>query len=898
MPESYSAETLAAAREYFRPPEPRFWIWGRDAISWTDGTTIVFHAELAEIMRRLAIDGLPRLTPLLLVLAACRESHRSERMRAALAAESLSIVADTTSPGATWETGLGVLDQIAALPADLRLTMPGKIVLIERIFAGRRPFPVKDALSAASLLTSLSPEELLADETSAAGHPNLVSELLILSTVGPLDVETLRLRLRTGMEQLVEPADDEPAHDASCRTFISRLRDDPELSGLGQLAHDLLAAVQVPRAISEPEDLPLGGVSDIANRGPLDRLLVSELAHDELTLAVRVAIGEALYLRREAPPRTPVRERSLLIDCGIRLWGVPRVFATAVGLAMAAAADRNTHVTAWRAAANEIELAELGTREGLVLHLEKLEPAPQPADALVRFFETIDQSADPVDAVLITHEDVLADHDFRQALAGLGDRSLFIATVDREGHFRLQLRSARGTKLIREAQFDLKRLLSRAQSPQPLIQPATGTDLPLILTTQPFPLLLPHQVDFKRVAFQKEHGAITLTHDRRLMHWRQRGRGAMELTASVPAGEIRHLSLDEHGVVRLLTGRAGVPWRLLRAKIATGAVQIVTIEARFGNSASVVLAQGVLYIIDDHQIRVVNDEGEVSRGLISRYRHAGGRFFTNPAWHALSFDGHAPKLTEIPIHSSIDRRSILAMFDVPERDGPWAVTRQGGVASTIDGRSLFPWTERTIESVRISPCGQRAVLLSSGSILRLTLGRQPSVEEFSARQSGDFYPELRMLVTPGSLPRRFWRIGINDDGHLALISRNDRALTFTKRTHDGRAVTHEGPARSVRLGQAFLLPENPPGLGYKLRVARWSDGSRAWLDSRGMLHLQSSDRTLGELTLVLVQNAELAAWSSDGRIWGTAFYIGRDEDPARSGNELLAEIDAIVARWK
>ena len=39
--------------------------------------------------------------------------------------------------------------------------------------------------------------------------------------------------------------------------------------------------------------------------GDFDRLLVSELAHDDLTLSVRIALNEALYLRREAPARDP-----------------------------------------------------------------------------------------------------------------------------------------------------------------------------------------------------------------------------------------------------------------------------------------------------------------------------------------------------------------------------------------------------------------------------------------------------------------------------------------------------------------------------------------------------------------------------------------------------------------
>src|SRR5256885_8519178 len=37
-----------------------------------------------------------------------------------------------------------------------------------------------------------------------------------------------------------------------------------------------------------------------------------------------------LFRSREAPPQPPPNRRWILLDSGIRLWGVPRVFATAV----------------------------------------------------------------------------------------------------------------------------------------------------------------------------------------------------------------------------------------------------------------------------------------------------------------------------------------------------------------------------------------------------------------------------------------------------------------------------------------------------------------------------------------------------------------------------------------
>ncbi len=63
--------------------------------------------------------------------------------------------------------------------------------------------------------------------------------------------------------------------------------------------------VHLPRPLLQPDDIPVGGVSDISNRGTIDRLLLSELAQDDEMLTTRVAMNEVMYLRRETPPQNP-----------------------------------------------------------------------------------------------------------------------------------------------------------------------------------------------------------------------------------------------------------------------------------------------------------------------------------------------------------------------------------------------------------------------------------------------------------------------------------------------------------------------------------------------------------------------------------------------------------------
>lgn len=913
----YTPQALAAARDYFRQPEPKFWIWGDDAISWSDGVTIVFHSELAQILRRLAMDGLPRFTPLLLLLAACRDSYRPERVREALAHEKSLLTGSSAPLGPASDELLAALDRVAALPADLRSTIEAKVTLIETVFEGRRFFPTEHALGLVELVRSMPPRELVDDGVPADTRPHVTSALLVMGqALRQLDVEALRLRLRTGLEQLVEPAEIEPPEDESIRSFISRLREDPELAGLGRLAHDLLAAVQVPRAVSDPDDLRLGGVSDIANRGPLDRLLVSELAHDDLTLAVRVAVGEALYLRREAPPRTPVRERCLLVDCGLRLWGVPRVFATAVALALAATTDRHTQVAAWRAAGREIEPAELGNREGLVAHLERLEPAPHPAATLPRFFETLDRLESETEAIVITHEDVLADRDFRRALAELKDRSCYLATVDRGGRFRLLAHCGRGTKLIREAQFDLERLLSPTGRPKkPLIKDDALSDLPLIFSVEPFPLRLPHQINAEHLAFHEKHGTVTVTHDRRLMHWREAGLGAIELTALVPKGTLHLVSLADDGIVRLVAGGGpNAPLSLLTFNLPTGASRVMTIGTNAEAPVRAIYERQVLYLIGKQAVRAITDEGQLSPALECRLKHAAGRFFTwgQSVWYALSFDGQSPQLTRVPIHASIDVDGIATMFDIQGLDGPWVITNSGRVAGTLDGTNLWDgFGQGSVHDLRISDFGRTILLVVPTGIEELVLEMDSRrMKHRPTAVTSAWRPGLSLTQT-GSLPHRFHQIGINSDGYLTLIGRRGRAVSFGPRQHpwprtESRADSHgsrqahlviaTAAAGELRQARTFTPGAGPPGVGYSLRVAHWSDGSRAWLDSRGLLHLKSGDRNVAELTLVLVPSGELAAWSSDGRMWGPAFYTGLDRQQSAAGADLLAAIDAFLVR--
>src|SRR5205085_1654129 len=83
-----------------------------------------------------------------------------------------------------------------------------------------------------------------------------------------------------------------------------------------------------------------------------------------------------------APPHPPPNRRAVLLDAGIRMWGVPRVFATAVGLALVANADPKAEVISYVATdAGGVESSDITRKSGLVAHLEKLRTSPHPGRA-------------------------------------------------------------------------------------------------------------------------------------------------------------------------------------------------------------------------------------------------------------------------------------------------------------------------------------------------------------------------------------------------------------------------------------------------------------------------------------------------------------------------------------
>jgi hypothetical protein len=112
------------------------------------------------------------------------------------------------------------------------------------------------------------------------------------------------------------------------------------LSGSAPFVAQLLSALSLPRRRLAQRELPLGGYSDVTTRGQPEQILPVQLALEEWEFVRRHAEHELLYFHREEPHSPLNEELVLLLDQGVRTWGVVRLVLAAAVFALGQLASR------------------------------------------------------------------------------------------------------------------------------------------------------------------------------------------------------------------------------------------------------------------------------------------------------------------------------------------------------------------------------------------------------------------------------------------------------------------------------------------------------------------------------------------------------------------------------
>jgi len=771
-------KAVISTQKYFQAPKNYFWQWneGGAVIEWKDGITIAFRYELVYLLKGISNQGMPPLGTILLVLAACRKEYDESRTMGILWGLLKSMPRAHGDPADEeleyyLKDAQKFLHIVSGIRAELK-SLQRNIHLIETIF-DQQHFIISslDMTDALDELFSGRLDALVTAEGESITRERFQMELAYLAAAEQKypSVEALELRLTTGLDTLPEPIEI-PSPESSSANLLDQLLEDPDTSGMARLTRRIIAALNIPMHSQGSGDHSYGGITDITNRGNYDKLLLSELAHDDLLLMARLVNNEALYLRREEPPDNPKRRRTLLIDTSLKMWGLPRVFALSAALAAAQAAKHRTQVEAYALGGTTYSTIDLSGKQGIIQAFTLLDHALHCGKALEAVIDTL-PGEEQNEYMLITDAAAFSNPAFQLSLTAVRESLSFMITVSRDGSLQL-IECIKGkTRLLSKAKLDLEELLfepGRKTAPAPN---SPQPDAPAFILQQVAPLLFPAvriKLSDTRISWVTENSLVAINEMQRVLYFPQVGKAAYEILNYIEKGTYA-FGRGEHEILHIL---------------------VVNYQRNLAKLYSINLATS------DIKTTVLSDRIQFCKSGIFH----GARVLITSRDGDYLYDCNMDKFLNLHEHpvSAFQFRKPISGFS-------WRPV-------TNETQKALPFDNIVFKIKDLYVCEQQLVL--GNYTLELSSVRHIRIAENAYKKTGTQYSQEK---------------------------------------------------------ETQYRPFRNKGIKCALRV--WNDGSSAIIDPRGLLYLKSSDKSLPEITIVLVTSANTTCWASNGNATGNPRFI-------------------------
>lgn len=485
--------------EYFQSYENYFWEWETDEdiagdsgyhdynlISIPGVGAIAYRPYIMEILKELQPQGWPPFGALLMVLYAMQDGYTDF-------AGPMKHTATFHSIGNfdfTADKSIEFLEKIKSLNKVYKYGQ-NRIILLQTLFqdAHNRIAPGK-----AEMILNIyykRPHMLAASAEKKYAGPSAINRDLSALQLLNEKFPTVQSIIDAMRDHIDEPElDDEVVEEETTvetdKDFIQQLIEEPKTFQVGSLIKRIWSGLRIPMRHLSPGEQPIGGISDMANKGDLHRMLLSEFANEDEVFMNRIANNEALYIQREIPPEENIFERAILIDTSLRNWGTPKVlaFASAIAVIRHPKAHSECKVFAMGKAGLPISLDKT---EDVIENLNQVSPVLEVSEALGKFFNEEHTEKD-LEVFFITHQENLADEKIRKVIHENRDRLKFLITTSSEGELNFYKHHKGARKHIQKIKLPLQELW--ANPPQRKLKATTvngkKTDLP-----QNYPILFP-----------------------------------------------------------------------------------------------------------------------------------------------------------------------------------------------------------------------------------------------------------------------------------------------------------------------------------------------------------------------------------------------------------------------
>ncbi len=488
-------------KDYFQSYENYFWEWKTDEdvpgdsgyndnnlLSIPGVGAIAYRPYIMEILKELEPLGWPPFGALLMVLYAMQDGYTDF-------AGPLRYTTDFYSIGNfefNAEKEIEFLERIKALPKIYKQKQ-NKIILLQTLF--------KDSHNRISSLHAQSylriyarmPQRLSVSAEKQHAAPSVLNRDLVAMDLNKKfpTVQSIIDAMKGLIEEpeLNDEVAEEEATADTDKDFIRELIEEPKTFHVGSLIKRIWSGLKIPMRHLSPGEQPIGGISDMTNKGDFHRMLLSEFANEDDVFMNRVANNEALYIQREIPPEENIFERIILIDTSLRNWGTPKVlaFASAIAIIKHPKAHSECRVMALGQEAIPVSLNKVWE---VVENLNHVSPVLEVSEALEKFFNEGYPQKD-IEVFFITHQQNLEDEKIRRVIHQNRDRLKFLVTTASDGEINFYKHHKGARKHIQKIKLPLHELWANPPQQKKTENRSNGkkTNLPLN-----YPMLFPTPV--------------------------------------------------------------------------------------------------------------------------------------------------------------------------------------------------------------------------------------------------------------------------------------------------------------------------------------------------------------------------------------------------------------------
>lgn len=455
---------------YFQSYINYFWEWTTDEdipddtryndnnlLSIPNVGAIAYRPYVIEILKELKESGFPPFGSLLLVLYALHDGYLNldgvfyhlNRQKGMLAENSSDV-----------NLAIKFLENINTIGGSFKKGR-NKIILLQTIF--------KDSHNQISSVNSGLILKIFETKPQIIGEAAVKKDLTSIAV--NRDIKTLALlqnkfptpesiiNAMKGFTDLPELEDEVVEEETTVETgkdFIQELVEEPKTFQVGSLIKRIWSGLKIPMRHLSPGEQPIGGISDMTNKGELHRMLLSEFANEDDVFMNRVANNEALYIQREIPPEENIFERIILIDTSLKNWGTPKVLAFASAIAVIKHPKAHSECKVFALGQNIIPIA-LDKVDEIVENLNQVSPVLEVSHTLERFFQEEHKEKD-LEVFFITNQENVANHNLQKVIHENRDRLKFLVTTSANGELNFYKHHKGTRKHIQKIMLPLQEL--------------------------------------------------------------------------------------------------------------------------------------------------------------------------------------------------------------------------------------------------------------------------------------------------------------------------------------------------------------------------------------------------------------------------------------------------------